>query len=536
MDRVPIYLESDDEITSAVDKLKNAEGASLDIVIPKESIMLQSVINLKLLKRQAESLGKDITIVTTDKVGQKLAEQIGIPVVAKVGQEAKVVNMAEIDKPEFSEEDIEEKEVRDTGDIQDTRDEEKVVEPTKEVVDEVAAPKATKKKSWLGLHKKGAWIAAGFVALALAVVAYIYVPLAHITLRLAAESKTLDLTFVADKAVTEVSVEEQKIPAREVVAELDKEETFQATGKKDVGEKATGTVTVSDSGYTSQPASTTLVAGTRFVSSSGFVFRSKTNVSVPGFKTVGGVTTPGTATVTVEAEAVGDKYNIGATTFTIPALNTTKMTASSSAAFTGGSSKQVTYILAADITAAKASLTKTSEEELKTKLNDSLEEGDSLIEGASKFEVVSFTPSSAVNAEVSEFKLNMKSKSTALVFKQDDLKKLAEGVLAQEIGSTKEIVEANSLVSEAKLSKLDLKAGTVEATLSGEAYIATKIDQEDVKNNINGDREVAAREYLNGLEGVDEAEIRFFPSFYNRIPRINSHIYFKIEINKNQSE
>ena len=129
----------------------------------------------------------------------------------------------------------------------------------------------------------------------------------------------------------------------------------------------------------------------------------------------------------------------------------------------------------------------------------------------------------------------MKSKSTALVFKQDDLKKLAEGVLAQEIGSTKEIVEANSLVSEAKLSKLDLKAGTVEATLSGEAYIATKIDQEDVKNNINGDREVAAREYLNGLEGVDEAEIRFFPSFYNRIPRINSHIYFKIEINKNQS-
>ena len=541
MERIPIYLESDDEITSVVDKLKNAEGNSLDLVIPKEAIMLQSVINLKLLKRQAESLGKEITIVTTDKVGQKLASQIGIPVVAKEGQEPKEVNMSEIEKPTFSENDIEVKPVPNVaaaGAVAGIEGEAAtdVVEPTKEVVEDLAEPKAIKKKGWFRLHKKGLWIAAGFGALALAVLAYIFVPLANITIRLAAENKTLDLTFVADKATTEVNTSENKIPAREVVQELEKEETYPATGKKDIGEKATGTITIVNHEYSTDAFSIT--AGTRVLTASGLVYRTKVNVSVPAYTKIGGVITNGTAQVGVTADASGEKYNVDGGAMTIPALLTTGVTSAdiyaTGGTFSGGTTKQVTYITAADIAAAEEKLAATVDTELKAKLNEALEDNETLLEGAFAIEKQAPTPSSPVNTEVSEFKLNIKSKITALVFKQEDLLRLAEDVLAQEIGSTKEIVEKDSLVSEAKMQKIDVKAGTLEATLAGEAYIASKINHDDLRNYINGDPQAVAEEYINSMEGVDEVQIRFFPSFYNRIPRINSHIYIKTEINKTQ--
>ena len=535
MDRVPIYLESDDEITSVVDKLKNAEGNSLDLVIPKEAIMLQSVINLKLLKRQAEALGKEITIVTTDKVGQKLASQIGIPVVAKEGQEPKEVNMSEIEKPTFSEDDIE---VKNTEDVEPVESEapSDVVEPTKEVVTPSNESKATpKKKGWFRLHKKGLWIAAGFGVLALAVLAYIFVPLANITIRLAAENKTLDLTFVADKATTEVNTSENKIPAREVIQELEKEETYPATGKKDVGERATGTATIYNNGYDSDPI--TIIAGTRMVTASGLVYKTNTNVTLPGSYLDGGSIVVTSIDVAITAEKAGENYNIAAATdLSVPALNTSKIYGKSKTALTGGTTKQVTYITAADIAAAEEKLAATVDAELKTKLNEALEDNETLLEGAFAIEKEAPTPSSPVNTEVSEFKLKIKSKITALVFKQEDLLRLAEDILAQEIGSTKEIVEKDSLVSEAKMQKIDVKAGTLEATLAGEAYIASKINHDDLRNYINGDPQAIAEEYINSIEGVDEVQIRFFPSFYNRIPRINSHIYIKTEINKTQSE
>lgn len=538
MDRIPIYLESDDEITSVVDKLKNAEGTSLDIVIPKEAIMLQSVINLKLLKKQAESLGKEITIVTTDKVGQKLAEQIGIPVVAREGQEPKEVIMSEVEKPTFSEDDIKIKNVQEVANVPVVPDDEGVqkagdAQNAESVQDAEAKPKEAKKKGWFRLHKKGIAVAIGFGILALAILAYVFVPLANITIRLAAEKKSLDLSFTADKAATEVSTDENKIPAREVVQELEKEETYPATGKKDIGEKATGQVTIYNNFSTT---SKTLVAGTKLVSN-GLNYTITTNVTVPGYTDPGGGKVAGKIeNVNIRASEAGEKYNIASgSKFSVPIIGSNDFYAEATTALTGGTTKQVTYITAQDIASAEEKLATTVDSELKTKLNDAIEDGDTLLEEAFAIEKQAPVPSSPVNTEVSEFKLKVSAKITALVFNRDDLLRLAEGVLSREIGSTKEIVEKDSLVSEAKLQKIDTKTGVIEATLAGEAYIASKINQDELRNSINGDPEAVASEFINGLEGVDEVQFRFFPGFYKRIPRINSHIYFKVEINKTQA-
>ncbi|MDD3679170.1 MAG: hypothetical protein PHT36_02930 [Patescibacteria group bacterium] len=530
MDREPIYLEKDDEITSVVDKLKSARGIILDIVIPKEAIMLQSVINLKLLKRQAEALGKEITIVTQDKVGTKLAEQIGIPVVAKEGQTPKEVSISESEKPEYSEEDIEMVE-------KEKPSEEESDSAIKKVKDEPAdenPKKAKKSGGWLKRHWRGALLAGGFGLIALAVAAYIFVPLANIQIRLAAENKKVDISFTADKTAESPDAAAGLIPAREIAEELEKTETIKATGEKDVGEKASGKVKICNK---EDSDSFTLAAGSRLLDSSNLVYKTQTNVLVPGASVSGGTALEECSVeVLIKADLAGEKYNKSSVGvgFSLPAL-TGQYRAESTTEISGGSSRKVKYVTAGDVASAKDSVAKAVESEIEGKINEGIQ-GEILLEGAMETKVLSSSSSVSVGSETEEFKYTVKAKSIALLISEENLKSLAEERLRQEIGSTKEIVEADSLITSTKLTKIDTELGKFEAVLAGEAYIATRIVEEDLRNSINGDPEAVAIDYLNQIEGIESVEIKFFPSFYKRVPRINSHIYFKTEISKTQTE
>lgn len=79
MDEI-LYLEPDEEITSVIDKLKKAESKSVGLVIPRNSGLIHSIVNLKLLKKEAASSKKDISLVTADKIGKNIASQVGITV------------------------------------------------------------------------------------------------------------------------------------------------------------------------------------------------------------------------------------------------------------------------------------------------------------------------------------------------------------------------------------------------------------------------------------------------------------------------
>ena len=83
MDEI-LYLEPDEEITSVVDKLKGLEANSVGLVAPKGSSIVQSLVSLKLLQKQAKQQGKEIAIITSDEVGQNLASRIDLPVYADV--------------------------------------------------------------------------------------------------------------------------------------------------------------------------------------------------------------------------------------------------------------------------------------------------------------------------------------------------------------------------------------------------------------------------------------------------------------------
>ena len=80
------YIDIDEEITSIVDRLKKSKAPEIIIVVPKRALLIQSIVNLKLLKKEADRFGKQLVIVTQDKLGKLLVEKAQIPVQQKLDE------------------------------------------------------------------------------------------------------------------------------------------------------------------------------------------------------------------------------------------------------------------------------------------------------------------------------------------------------------------------------------------------------------------------------------------------------------------
>lgn len=72
------YIDIDEEIISAVSRLRNSGQGENVFIFPKRALILQSIINLRLLEREANKLGKKVIVVSQDEAGRKLAEKAGL--------------------------------------------------------------------------------------------------------------------------------------------------------------------------------------------------------------------------------------------------------------------------------------------------------------------------------------------------------------------------------------------------------------------------------------------------------------------------
>src|SRR4051812_15266916 len=75
-----IYVDVDDEITSIIDKLENSENKVVALVLPKRAASLQSIVNMKLLKRSADNASKNVVLITSEAALIPLAGAAGLHV------------------------------------------------------------------------------------------------------------------------------------------------------------------------------------------------------------------------------------------------------------------------------------------------------------------------------------------------------------------------------------------------------------------------------------------------------------------------
>lgn len=76
------YIDIDEEIITAVSRLRQSAESEHVFVFPKRALILQSIVNLRLLDREAKKLGKKIIVMSQDEAGKKLAEKAGLVVEA----------------------------------------------------------------------------------------------------------------------------------------------------------------------------------------------------------------------------------------------------------------------------------------------------------------------------------------------------------------------------------------------------------------------------------------------------------------------
>ena len=540
MDEI-IYLEPDEEITSAIDKIKNAKASKLGLVVPREATLLQSVVNLRLLAREAESLGKIIAIVTADRIGRNLAAQVGLTVYNSI-EEQKPAFLPPPPKPS-SEEVIEidmvekpvEKEEAPPG-VKVHHFQDKSVLWRKKaapifqpkITTESGAKLASLKAKDLARAKKIIWPITAILVVLLGIAAYLLLPKATVKVYVSAEDLKKQVTVAVSNQVKEASLEQSVVPGQLIDINLEKQDNFPATGKKNIGEKATGTLTVYNSWDSN---SHSFDAGTKF-SSSSKTFLATADFTIPGSSVREGNLVPGTTSVKIEAENPGEEYNVKAGRFTIlglPAAEQDKIYGTLANDLTGGFSKEVQVVSKQDYDNAKKKLT----DELTVQVQQEFEQKTKDKKVLDKAVVIpdpEITTSANIDQEAKTFQMKVKLKEQAMVFDFNNFKDFITKLLAKQVPSDKMVAIPKDEDMGIIVDKTTYDKGEMNLTVNVNAKIATKISADKLKNAILGKKSTEAEQYIKSQEGVSRVEIKMRPSWwFLKIPNMERSVDVQIE-------
>lgn len=543
MDEI-LYLEPDEEITSVIDKVKKSAAKSVGLVIPRNSSLIHSIVNLKLLKKEAAKKEKDIALITTDKVGKNIASQVGIPVYEDIhakrpantftpdlpkGDEVIEVDMSEggsegveeeptvkhygastgithneisFDKPEGKEKSEERQEQK--------TDDQPSPESPKTVTQPIQLSERSKQPKGLGISM------AIFAVIILGTL--LGLPQSSIIVTVAAEAfeKTIPLTIDANAKKEDRA--NQTIPGKLLEVTKSDAERVVATGKKDVGGKAKGQVTLYN-GWDSNERR--LAAGTVLTASEGKVFSLESDITIPGgtatLEQGQIVTKPGQANGVAVAKEPGESYNIKPTRFTIGGLSSKeqeKIYAESKKDLSGGFTKQVSIMTQTDIDTAKDNLARSLTKEALDDLRKDARELK-LIEDAVTSEIINVeTNPKAVDTEVEYFDIKVKTKHQVMVFDDKMVNTVVNEALKAAVPRDKELLlgEGDEFVT--SVGSTDYAAGKLGLESKIKTKIGTRVDARVTKKGLGGKSERAIREKLSDVPNLKDITVHTFPSWW----------------------
>jgi len=542
-----IYLEPDEEITSVIDKLKQSKTGRLNLVVPREATLLQSVVNLKLLLKEAESLGKEIAIITADKIGRNLAAQVGITVFESVKDQQPIYqppapeitsqDIIEIDAQERLKQPPQKPKGLNVHHFQEggAPDLAKVRQqfPAREKPEPIRRSPIFKNINWRKTLKIILYLVIIGSLLGLGSLIFIW-PKVNIKIKVKAEDYQQSLE-------TQISGNDV-LPGEDIykgtLIELNqnKEEKFPTTGKKNLGGKASGTLTI----YNKMDSNThAFSAGTK-LSSLSKTFILKKSVSVPGATVQFPNIVPGAVSAEIEAENPGEDYNVKAGRFTIIGLSSAQQEAiygQSSNDLSGGFTKEVKIVSQTDYDQAKDKVSKELIQELQDKLAQDAS-GMVILEKAVQTEEQAVETSANVNAEANEFTLKIKERLRVIVYQQSDFEKFVVAQIEKQIPYDKMITfGANDKIDPIVDSiNYDQKLLKLKINITGK--LTSRLDINKIKKDLKSKNNTQAEQYLQNINGVEGFEIKYWPSWWlKRIPSYKKALTIGLEyLGSNEAE
>lgn len=309
------------------------------------------------------------------------------------------------------------------------------------------------------------------------------------------------------------------VAAKAISTSLHAQISTNATGKKDVGEKAKGTITF----YNNSASTATVKSGTELKSSNGVVFVLDNDVKMASSS--GDIftgTKPGTADASVTAKELGTEGNIpSGTKFDLGGNNT--IAAKNDNAFSGGTKKTVTVVSKDDLVKLRNDLPKSVQGDAKKKLSEQASGDEVVLPLISNPILESSKLSKDVNEEAKQVSITGTVVFTGFAYTKSDLEAYAKSVLKDKY--PKEASFADNSVKETVTDAKQKTNKAATATVTLEAGLLPKIDKQDVINNIKNKSFSQAKEILTSLPQVEQADVSFSPSIpllpllFPRLPR-----------------
>jgi hypothetical protein len=568
-----IYIDVDDEITTIIEKMQNSPQRIVALVLPKRASVLQSVVNMKLLKRTAENAKKHVVLITSETGLLPLAGSVGL-LVASTLQSKPAIPVAPdmIDREHVIDEDSGEEfddfnadtaaeqpigklagmsgtaaavaaggAYDDTETIQlDNEDEIGTAAAAAPLAGGAATSAARKSKDKKlkvpNFNKFRVLLIVAVLTVVLLIGGFVYanavLPKALVTLKTNSSDIPTKANLTLDPAATELDIASNTLPAKIVSKQQTGSQQVSTSGQKNNGTKATGAVTMSSQtcGSSISPTPPGDVPSGTGVSSGGKTFITQQRTTFPDSGTFknGCVTYAATGSTNVTAQSAGADYNIAPGAFTVAGRS--DITAKSTDAFNGGTDNVVKIVAQADIDSAKAKITAADTSGIKdelvnklaaisyTAISGSLHAGDPVV-----------TPSAAVGDQADTVTVTQVVTYTMYGAKSDDIKTIITTNVTKQIDPTKQQI----LKDGASSAKFDVAtttaSGPLQIGMSATSLAGPDIQVDKLATQLAGKKTGQVEQLVKSIPGVTDVAVKYSPFWVSSVPKKTNKIQIVIE-------
>lgn len=360
---------------------------------------------------------------------------------------------------------------------------------------------------------------------AILLVTYLLLPKADIKIFVEPKVVEKDTQVTADPNQKTVNEDDKIIPGKLVETEVSGSKKDTASGKKQIGDPAKGTVLIYNKTFDSK----TISKGTILTSSNGLKFSLDVSVNIASASSTDSGITYGKENRTVTALAVGADSNLSSgSELTVGNFANSQVSAKAEGNFSGGTSKEVTVVSETDQKRLLASLSSDLRKQAQQKLQEKLPTMK-ILEEALAEEIIKKSFNKNINDQATEFSLNLTTKYKGTAFEEKDLKLIVSKLVNTQVPEGFQL-NLEDTETQADVSKLE-KDGKLIFLARFKAKLLPKIDTEKVIKQIKGKSLNDAIETIKRMENVLGSEIIISPSLpplLQRLPLLSKNI--KIEV------
>lgn len=566
MNKDVISISPEDDITNVIAEIKSAKNKIVAIVPPQPAGILRSTVNIKLITKTCEECEKIPVLVTSDPALMKLAASVSMPIAEDLQSRPHVPTEDELESLEVTPEkasEIAEDFVKPTqpDGKEDEENEEEGEEDGKK--DNKKANKKDKKKGKSKLAEKFPWIEgkekaiiiilialillAGFLVYAFVIApeANIFITIKQSTGNNFSEYVTFTTNQNEENAAAGVFLLE------EVTESSANEVRFQATGQKDIGNKASGELDVSVYfDYTNdEPGKQVIQKGTELsLGELKYVATEDKTVFWEGEDSICenvdadlDAISQGkewkkngceiSTKIKIEALEPGEKYNIKEYSANWVMDTTVQpivkaIIVSNDDAISGGTTQIVTVIQQSDVDAAKQQLSGQTEIDGKMALENKMTDTVLPLENTFSSETSDIAVSPEIGQEVKEGQEAKISSTTTYKMYTIDLVRIEEFINAKvSVSEDQEIFS----IGEPYIDRFNKYESGYSGKLKTSYKVGPKISEESVFEKIAGKKVGDAKSQLWLIPGIDKDNVSIETSILlNNIPTDKNRVHITI--------